>query len=316
MTTKARGANALGHSVANRERARTRLAQVDHVAGEAVEGLLHGLGQRRVRVHVARRLEGGEVPLLRERELGKQLGHVGADEVAAEQLEVLAVGDELDEADRLAQAVRLAVRRERELRDLDVVAGVARLLLGEAERGDLRRAERGARHHAVVAERHGLGLADRLGRDDALRLGDVRELQLRGDIADRVDVRDRGVHEVVDLDRAAIGELHAGVLEPEALDVRREADRHHDLVGVDRRLGAVLRRVGHGDAVAVVDDGLDLGRGEDVDAVLLVLAGDLLRDVRVLLRQRAVEELDDRDLDAVVDAGRRRTPCRSRRRRR
>ena len=90
--------------------------------------------QRRVRVHVARRLEGGEVPLLRERQLGQQLGHVGADQVAAEQLEVLAVGDELDEADRLAEAVGLAVRRERELRDLDVVAGVARLLLGETER--------------------------------------------------------------------------------------------------------------------------------------------------------------------------------------
>ena len=89
--------------------------------------------------------------------------------------------------------------------DLDVVAGVARLLLGEAERRDLRRAERRARHVAVVAERHGLGLADRLGGDDALGLGDVRELQLRRDIADRVDVGDRRVHVVVDLDRAAVG---------------------------------------------------------------------------------------------------------------
>ena len=44
-----------------------------------------------------------------------------------------------------------------------------------------------------------------------------------------------------------------------------------------------------------------LRRGEDVDAVLLVLAGELLRDVLVLHRQHALEELDDRDLDAVVD---------------
>ena len=74
------------------------------MAGEAVERLLQRLGQRRVRVHVARRLERREVPFLRERELGEQLRDVGADEVAAEQLEVLAVGDELDEADGLAEA--------------------------------------------------------------------------------------------------------------------------------------------------------------------------------------------------------------------
>ena len=63
---------------------------------------------------------------------------------------------------------------------------------------------------------------------------------------------------------------------------------------------AVLRRVGDGDLVAVVGDRLDLGRGEDVDAVALVLLGDLLRDVGVLVGEGAVEELDDRDLDAVV----------------
>jgi len=49
--------------------------------------------------------------------------------IAAEQLEVLLVGDELHEPDWVAEAVRLAVRRERELRDDHVVALVAGLLL-------------------------------------------------------------------------------------------------------------------------------------------------------------------------------------------
>ena len=91
--------------------------KIDHVAGEAVEALLQRLGQRRVGVDVAGQLVGGEVPLLRQRQLGQQLGDVGADQVSAEQLAVLLVGDQLDEAGRVAEAVRLAVGGERELRD-------------------------------------------------------------------------------------------------------------------------------------------------------------------------------------------------------
>ena len=152
------------------------------------------LAERRVGVHVAGQLGRGEVPLLRQRELGQQLGHVVADEVPAEQLAVLAVGDQLDEAAGVAEAVRLAVGGERERGDLDVVALVAGLLLGEAEAGDLRLAERRARHHPVVAELHRLGAGDRLGRDDALRLGHVGQLQLGGHVADRVDVRHLRAH--------------------------------------------------------------------------------------------------------------------------
>src|SRR5690606_35085510 len=96
------------------------------------------------------------------------------------------------------------------------------------------------------------------------------------------------------------GELHARVLEAEALDVGREADRHQHLAGLDRALCAVLAGVGDGDLVARVLDGLDLRAGEDLDAELLVLAGDLLRDIRILVGEGPVEELDDRALHAVV----------------
>src|SRR5690606_13557074 len=142
---------------------------------------------------------------------------------------------------------------------------------------------------AVIAEGHRLRTRDRLGGDDGLRLGDVGELKLRGDIADGVDVRHRGAHVVVDVDGAALGELHAGRVEAEALDVRREADGHQNAVGLDGALRAVLAGVGDGDLVAAVHDRLHFGGGEDVDAVALVLAGDLLGDVRVLVGQRPVE---------------------------
>src|SRR3954453_23123792 len=62
-----------------------RRSEVDHVAGKAVEALLQRLRQRGVAVHVAAQLVDREVPLLGERELGQQLGHVVADEVSAKQ---------------------------------------------------------------------------------------------------------------------------------------------------------------------------------------------------------------------------------------
>src|SRR6478735_1401976 len=96
-----------------------RRSEVDHVAGKAVETLLQRLRQRWVGVDVAGELVYPEVPLLGERELGQKFGHVVSDEVSAEQFAVLRVGDDLDEATRFAEAVRLAVRGERELRDLD-----------------------------------------------------------------------------------------------------------------------------------------------------------------------------------------------------
>lgn len=96
------------------------VSHVDHVTGEAVEGLLQRLRQRGVGVHVAGGLEGGEVPLLREGQLGQKLGDVRSDQVTADELEVLGVGDQLDEADGFAEAVGLAVRAERELGDLDL----------------------------------------------------------------------------------------------------------------------------------------------------------------------------------------------------
>ena len=253
-----------------------------------------------MRVHVAGDVLGGEVPHLREGQLGQELGDIGTDEVAADQLSVGGVGDDLHEADRMAEALRLAVGGVRELGHLDVVALVPRLGLGEPEGRDLRLAERGARHHTVVAQGLGLGAGHGLGGHDALRLGHVGELQLAGDVADGVDAVDVGAHVVVDVDRAAVGELDAGVLQAEALDAGTEADGHEDLVHGDRLgLPAVLLLDLHVHRVTVVGDLGGLVPGEELDAELLVVLGDLLGDLLVLVRQQAVHELDDRDLDAV-----------------
>ena len=268
------------------------------MAGDALDGLLHRLRQGRVGEDVAGHLVGGEVPLLRQGQRGQQLGHLGPDQVGADDLVVLRVRDDLHEPDALGHAARLAVGRERELRHLDVVPLLLGLGLGVAERRDLRLAERRPRDHVEV-DLQRLRARDRLGGDDTHRLGGVRQHQLAGHVADRVDALDVGAAAGVDRDRATIGQLDPGLVEPVALDPRREADRLEHLVGLEDLFLAVLAD-GDLDLLARVVDALDLGRQQDLHAQLLVLLEQLLGDVGVLGRDHPVEELHDRHVDAEV----------------
>ncbi len=58
--------------------------QVDHVPDRAVEGLLQGLTQCRVSVHVAGEFLGGQVPLVGQGQLREHLGDVVAHQMSAE----------------------------------------------------------------------------------------------------------------------------------------------------------------------------------------------------------------------------------------
>ena len=210
------------------------------------------------------------------------------------------VRDDLDEADPLGHATGLAVGGEGEARGLDVVALLPGLRLGVAEGGDLRLAEGRPRDHVEV-DLDRLGVADRLRGHDAHRLGGVGEHQLAGHVTDRVDTVDVGAAAGVDLDRAAIGELHADRVEAEALGAGGEADRLHDLVGLeDPRVTSGSRADGDLHLLTRVIDLLDLGGQQHGHAELLVLLEQLLGDVRVLGRHHPVEELDDRHVDPEV----------------
>ena len=92
-----------------------------------------------MRVDRARQLDRRRFQGAGEGELGDQLGHVGADQVGAQDLAACGVGDDLDLAVGLAQRLGLAVGAEGELADADLAPALARLRLGLADRGDLRR---------------------------------------------------------------------------------------------------------------------------------------------------------------------------------
>ena len=195
--------------------------------------------------------------------------------------------------------MRLAIRGEGELRDLDIVSLGAGLLLGEPEAGNLGLAEGRPRHHPVVAQLQCFCTGDCFGGDNSLRLGDVSQLQLGGDVTDRVDVRHVGAHPLVNGDRAAVGQRDTRRVQAKALDVRRKSDGLQHLVGDELALLPVLADLDR-DLRAIVGDRLDLGARQDLHAQLLVLLLDLLGHLGVLVGQRARQEFDDGDVHAVV----------------
>src|SRR5215207_1682680 len=158
-------------------------------------------------------LGGNGLPRDREHGLRDEVGDVWPDHVHAQDRPPVLAGDDLDES-TLRDDVGLADPLEVEPLDLDVVAALDRLRLGDADGRNLGRAIGNAWDLRVVD----LGYRD---AGDALRDGvalgerDVGELQRGGrDVADRPDVGRGGPQLVVDLDEPAV-ELDPGVLEPE-----------------------------------------------------------------------------------------------------
>ena len=168
--------------------------------------------------------------------LGDQVGRVRPDDVDAEGVVGLGIGDDLGEALVLAADDRLGDRLERDLADLELVARGGRLRLGQADRGDLRPAVGRPRLGRVVHVVD-VGVAgDRVRGDDPLVGGRVGEPQAADHVADRVDVGLLGAHPAVDLDDAAVG-LDLGRLEADVLDVGGAAG------GDQHQLGAQLGRL-------------------------------------------------------------------------
>src|SRR4051812_43456908 len=231
-------------------------------------------------------------------ELLDELGRARPDDVAADQLAVLRVADDLDHPVAVTVDRARADRAVLELADDDVVARLLRLLLGQAERADVRRAERRARDVDVL-DRVRLLARGVLDGDDALVGGLVRERRAGDEIADRIDAVAARLQRAVDLDEAVVLALDAGVVQPEALDVGAAPGRDDEPVD----LGA-LATVGELHARVARLDVLDRGAGDDLDALLLEAALGDLGDLGVLARQHAVDHLQEVDLGAEAHVGR------------
>ena len=126
----------------------------------------NGFGNGRVGVHDAAEFVGGRFEGHRDAGFGEKLGRVRADDVDAEDLVVFFFGDDLDETVGLAEDPGLAGRRERKLADFDVISGLFRFGLGQADACDFRVAI-GAVRDEVLFDRLDLFAGDLFDDHDA-----------------------------------------------------------------------------------------------------------------------------------------------------
>ncbi len=139
---------------------------------------------------------------------------------------------------------------------------------------------------------------DDLGDDHPLALALVREHRRAGDVTDRVDPLRRRLHPLVDLDEAAVGELHAGFLEANVLGVRRTSRGHEHAVDDADPASLHQPRATASRNPCRPSRPSELRAGDDVDPALLEAAGDLGGRILVLERQDPREHLEDRHLRA------------------
>src|SRR5215210_681892 len=290
-------------------------------------GLSDDLREARVGMHGHSDLLRRTLDELGEDAFGNEIRDLRPYGVHPEDQVCLLVGDDLEEPVGLAFDKRLADGPERELRLPDLVTLLLGLRLRKPERGHLGPAEGDARDEVPVLG-HRVLAGHVLDGDDALVSGLVGE-------PETPDYVPRRVHAIlgrppvpVDLDDAALIDLDAGRVEVEVLDHGLPPDGDEQrlgLQGVATRFagfsgGWVLAAVaaalafrflllarfctGYRDLDAAVGLlqalGVGLGAGEHRDAAVLEFLFESLRNLRVLERHEAVQDLDDGYLGAEV----------------
>src|ERR1019366_4842774 len=235
--------------------------------------------------------------------LGDQFRCGGADDVHTEDFAVLRVGYDLHEPVMLPNDAGARVGGEGELADLDVMALFFGLSFGQANAADFRMAV-GRVGNAQQVYRLCWVSGDVGDRDDALHPPRVGQLRIaHGDVADGVNAGFGGLHELVDLDEAAL-DFDLGLLDADVFGARGATDGDQDFVRFQLLLLAVHRK-GHGNAVFGALDGFDLGIHETVDATLAINPHQFLRDLFVFHRHVARQHLEDGHIcaEGLVDAG-------------
>ena len=244
----------------------------------------------------ARQVVGAALELHRQHAFVDQLGHVGADQVHAQDGVGLGMRQHLHEARRLGHRHRAADRREREAAGLVRDALGLQLLLGLADPGDFRLGVDHPRDGVEVDVARQAG--DQLGHRDAFLEALVRQHRAAHAVTHRPHAVDAGVAVRVDHDLAALVELDAGAVGQQALGGGAAAHGHQQLVHHQFLRGALV--IGVADVHAVL---LDLGGGAlaaqlDVQALLLEFARGDLAHFRVGRGEEVRQAFEDGDLGA------------------
>src|SRR5579863_9373303 len=278
---------------------------IDGKPVHGVERLADGFIDGRMRVDgVHHGLHGG-LGLHRQHAFGDQLIRLRADDVHAQDLAILLIGDDLDEAVVLAQDRGLAVGQERKLPDLDLVSLGSRLRFGETDAADAGFGVGRAGDAIPVDRRRRLTGNVRDGHH-ALGGSDVRQLRRPGDdIADGVHAGLAGALHLVHFDEAAV-QLDAGSFEADVLGIGLAPDGDEKRFGFDRFALAVIQRGVEADArIGSLDAGdIHSRAGLDANSGLLEVAQEFFRDFLIFHWNDARQHLKHRYFAAeAVEAG-------------
>ncbi len=256
--------------------------------GEA--GFLEGFGHRRVGVDRAAQVFGATAVFHVGDRRSDHLARAVADDLHAENLVCLGVGNDLAEAVGAVDCDGAAIGGEGELAHVDVQLVGLGLVFTDAHAGDFRLGVDHARDDVVV---HVAALAgDQLDAGHGFFLGLVGEHRARNDVANCVNALGGGAEMVVDLHAAALVELHARLVGSEARGGGLATHGDEDLVGFKLEL-LVLLFGGEERLLAFLGDTGDFRAELETEALLfketLGQLGDVLIDGARDLRQ----QLDD-----------------------
>uniref|UniRef100_A0A0N4ZIZ6 PE-PGRS family protein n=1 Tax=Parastrongyloides trichosuri TaxID=131310 RepID=A0A0N4ZIZ6_PARTI len=266
--------------------------------GDALAGLKLGEGEDfgRVTQGIAGDLVGGTQGAGLHGD-GGQLDHLRAfraDDMDADHALAVGVDHQLHQHPLVRAGEGVLHRAEAGHIDIDAVrAGAARLMLGQADDADRRLAEDGGGDGFVV-EVLRVVLVDRLVEGDGLADGDRGQVHAVSDVADGPDVVGRGLRVRIDGDGALVVQLHAGVLQPQCLDVGDAAGGEHDDVMLHRH---AVAEVADQTRLGLLDRGV-LAAQDDLDAALLDLARQMGAHVVVKAAQDVGAAIDQGRLDA------------------
>ena len=181
--------------------------------------------QRRVAVDHARDLGVAALERADVDELLDQLGRLRADDVAAEQLAVLLLADDLDQAGAVAVDRARADRAVLDLADDDVVARPR----APAPRSARSEATFGVQNVARGMSMYSIGCVSSPAASSTAMMPSSEALWASAGPGTRSPIAQtplaRGAQRAVDLDQAVLVELDARLVEPEALDVGRRGRR-------------------------------------------------------------------------------------------
>ena len=233
-----------------------------------------------------------------------QFGGRGADDVNAENLSVLCVGDDFEEAVVRVNDGGLGVSGEWKLSDLDVVALFFCLGLGKSYAGDLRLSV-GAAGDAIAIHRTRVLAGQVRGDDHATHRANVSKLGHAGDdVTDGIDSGLCCLHPLIRRDEASL-ELNLRLLDADVLCSWSAANSDEDLLRF-LHYGLVFS-AGKGDldAGAGLFDLLHFRADVDIDSALAIETSQLLADVLIFNRDEARKVFDDGHFrpEAAKDGG-------------